>query len=72
MSLNEFQVAIFAWPCVLSDRPPVLWWLSPGEGRDAVEINCKRAQLLKFKAQMSSILAKGCMLMIVCVLSDLT
>ena len=20
----------------LSDRPPVLWWLSPGEGRDAV------------------------------------
>ena len=27
---------IFAWTCVISDRPPVLWWLSPGEGRDAV------------------------------------
>ena len=31
----------------------------------------KKAQLLKIKAQMSSIWAKGCMLMIVCVLSDL-
>ena len=28
--------ASFAWPCVLSDRPPVLWWLSHVEGRDAV------------------------------------
>ena len=36
MQLNEFLHAIFAWPCVLSDRPPVLWWLSPGEGWDAV------------------------------------
>ena len=32
----------------------------------------KRAQLLKIKAQVSSIWANGCMLMIVCVLSDLT
>ena len=32
----------------------------------------KRAQLLKFKAQLSSIRAKGCILMTVCVLSDLT
>ena len=24
MYLNEFHAAIFAWPCVLSDRPPVL------------------------------------------------
>ena len=30
------SMAIFAWPCVLSDRPPVLWWLSPGEKWDAV------------------------------------
>ena len=36
MKLNEFHGAIFAWPMVLSDRPPVLWWLSPGEGWDAV------------------------------------
>ena len=32
----------------------------------------KRAQLRNTKTQMSSIWAKGCMLMIVCVLSDLT
>ena len=36
VQLNEFHAAIFAWPCVLSDRPPVLWWLSLGEGWDAV------------------------------------
>ena len=29
---------------------------------DAVGVNCKRALLLKVKAQVSSILAKGCML----------
>ena len=34
--LGEFNAAIFAWHCVLSDRPPMLWWLSHGEGRDAV------------------------------------
>ena len=38
----------------------------------AVGITVKRAQLLNFKAQMSSISAKGCMLNIMCVLSDLT
>ena len=36
MQLNEFHAAIFAWPGVLSDRPPVLWWLSHGEGMDDV------------------------------------
>ena len=36
MYLNEFHAVIFAWPCVLSDRPAVLWWLSHGEVRDAV------------------------------------
>ena len=39
--------AIFAWPCVLSDRPPMLWWLSHGERggmplHDVVGINCKK------------------------------
>ena len=33
-------------------------WLLPGGDRDAVRINCKRAQLLKIKAQESSIWAK--------------
>ena len=36
MLLNEFNAAIFTWYRVLSDRPPMLWWLSHGEGRDAV------------------------------------
>ena len=36
MKLNELHAAIFAWYCVFSDRPPVLWWLSLGEGRYAV------------------------------------
>ena len=36
MQLNEFHSALFPWHCVLSNRPPVLWWLSPGKGRDAV------------------------------------
>ena len=31
-----FSRRYFAWPRVLSDRSPVLWWLSPGEGWDAV------------------------------------
>ena len=33
---------------------------------DVVGINCKRAQLLKMKAQLSSIWAKVCILMTVC------
>ena len=36
VKLNEFNAAIFAWHCVLSDRPPILWRLSHGEGRDAI------------------------------------
>ena len=34
---------------------------------DAVGINYKKGQLLKIKAQLSSIWAKGCILMTVCV-----
>ena len=34
---------------------------------DAVGINCKKGQLLKITAQVSSIWAKGCILMTVCV-----
>ena len=33
---NEFHAFIFAWYRVLSNRVPVLWCLSPGEGWDAV------------------------------------
>ena len=34
---------------------------------DAVGINCKGGAILKIKAQLSSIRAKGCILMTVCV-----
>ena len=44
--VHEFNAAIFVWPCVRSDRPPVLWWLSMERGgmplHDAVGINCKK------------------------------
>ena len=33
---EEFHVAISGWPCVLLDCPPMLWWLSPEEGWDAI------------------------------------
>ena len=36
MYLNQFHAAIFACPCDISDHPPMLWWLSSGEGWDAV------------------------------------
>ena len=36
MQQNEFYTIIFDLPCVLSDRPPVVWWLSLGEVWDAV------------------------------------
>ena len=66
---------LLAWPCVLSDRPPVLGWISPGESAMPHMMRLgyivKRAQLLKIKAQVSSLWAKRCML-IECVLSDLT
>ena len=39
---------------------------------DAIGINCKKGATTENQAQMSSIWAKGCMLMILCVLSDLT
>ena len=72
----SFTRQFFAWPCVLSDRPPVLWWLSHGEGLDALTLcgwdKLKRVQLQKIKVQIKSIWAKVFMLMIVCVLSDLT
>ena len=40
----EFHAAIFIWLLCLSDRPPALWGLSPGEGCVAV---CSWGKLLK-------------------------
>ena len=46
MLLNEFHFVIFAWPCVLSDHPFVLWCVSPKRSgmplRDAVTTDCKK------------------------------
>ena len=49
MKLNEFQAAIFAWPCVLLDHPPVIWWLTGYHMErggmplhDAIGINCRK------------------------------
>ena len=33
---DKFHTAIVAWPSVTLDCPSMLWWLSPGEGWDAV------------------------------------
>ena len=41
MQLNELLAAVFALSCVLSDRPPLLWWLSRGERWDADGKKCK-------------------------------
>ena len=32
MYLIRFHAVIFVWPCVFSERPPMLKWLSPEEG----------------------------------------
>ena len=49
MQLNELHAAIFAWPCVLSDRPAVFWCYHLDRGgmplHDVVGINCEKAQL---------------------------
>ena len=55
----------------------MLWWLSPGEGwdaftYDAVVIHCEKGATTEYQGADVKIWAKGCMLMIVCVLSDLT
>ena len=63
------HTAIFAWHRVLSDRPPVLWWLSPREGRDAVTWcgwdNCKKGATTE--NQGSGVKYIKAILIIVCV-----
>ena len=68
MKLNQFHATNFAWHFVLPGRPPVLWWILPGEGRDAVEINCENDTTTENKGSgVKYIYAKGCILMTVCV-----
>ena len=53
--VDEFNAAIFAWPCDLSDCPPTLvdYHLERGGMplNDAVGVNGKRVQKLKIKSQ---------------------
>ena len=63
----QFNAAIFAWPCVLSDRPPALWLIITRR-----IVGCRymmrlgktveMAQLLKIKEQMPGIWTKWCVL----------
>ena len=84
MELILFHAAVFAWPCVLSDIPPVHWWLSPGEERDAVTcdavgMNCEKGATTE--NQVAGVKYMGCGLYVdtwameyiygQCVLSDL-
>ena len=32
MQVIELNAVIFAWPCVLSHRPPVVWWITTWRG----------------------------------------
>ena len=75
-SPGTYVTMIFAWPFLLRNVFFRMALLCSGSYQlercgmplhDAVGINCKMAQLLKIKAQLPSILGKGCMLMIVCV-----
>ena len=76
MYLNEFHKPFSLALC--SFGPPsralvVITWRWVGyQYFMRLGLTVKRTQLQKIKARMSSIWAKGCMLMIGCVLSDLT
>ena len=62
----EFNAAIFAWPCVISDRPRALWWIITLKGvgyRFQMQLETvKRAHLLKIEEHVFSKGAKGFML----------
>ena len=69
-------MAIFVALCSFGPPPPCSGGYHMERGgmplHDAPWDTVKRAQLLKIKAQVLSIWAKGCILMTVCVLSDST
>ena len=73
MLQNESHAAIFAWPCVLSDRPPVLWWERGGMTlHDAVGINCKKGVTTENQGADVKNMGSGvCVDVCVCVLSDM-
>ena len=49
----SFTRLIFAWPCILSDSPPVLWWFHLERGgmplHDAVGIDCKKGATSEYQ-----------------------
>ena len=51
----SFNLPFFAWPCVLSDSPPVLSWFYHLEKggmpvHDAVGINCKTGATIEYQS----------------------
>ena len=67
MYMIEYNMAIYAWPCVLLDRIPTFWWIITWRGVECrymmwMEHTVEGAQLLKIKAQVSGIWAKGCVI----------
>ena len=58
---------------ILSDRPPAIWWLSPGKGREAVGIKCEKRATTENQGSGVKYMSYGVYLDDrVCVLSDLT
>ena len=62
-----YDRAIFAWPCVLSDRPPTLWWIRIDQMPldDADEVQKIEAKVLVYGL-------RGVCWLIVWALADLT
>ena len=52
MSMTELNAAIFTWFCALSDRPPLLWWLTTRSHHDAVGVNCEKRTTTDIKMQV--------------------
>ena len=45
----------------------MLWWISHGEGRDAVGINCKKGATTENQGSRVMYMGKGVILLTVCV-----
>ena len=69
--MNEFPSAIFAWPCVLSDRPPVLFCYHMERGgmplHDAAGKNCKKGATAENQGSGVKYMGNGSISMTVCV-----
>ena len=72
VSRGHFYLAVFSFGPPSRALVVITWRRAGCRYMTRLGKTVERAQLLNIKEQMSSIWARGCMLMIVCVLSDLT